>query len=73
MSINNLSIVWAMALFKPENPTIQQQLGQVNASEADDNSLQSVRTAATMSLLQVSILSTILEAYAAGKLDLSTS
>lgn len=68
MNMGNLSLIWAMTLFQPEmNPTPS----SVPTTNADE-SLQSVQSAASNSMLQTMILSTIFDAYVGGKLDLST-
>lgn len=71
MSANNLSLIWAMTLFQPEDPTTAVFRPTSPTPETDASSLVSVRSATTKSMLQTTILSTILESYAAGKLDLS--
>ncbi|VDL18851.1 unnamed protein product [Hymenolepis diminuta] len=65
MTASNLSLVWAITLFQPL------QIDAGSSAEIDLTSLQNARSAASQSMLQTTILSTILKYCADGNLDLS--
>lgn len=67
MTASNLSLVWAVTLFQPL------QIDSGSPAEIDLTSLQNAQSAALQSMLQTTILSTILKYYADGNLDLSIS
>ncbi|VDO08259.1 unnamed protein product [Rodentolepis nana] len=69
MNAGNLSLIWAMTLFQP--PSASLRSGVANPTAIDAASLQSVQKATSNSMLQTTILNTLLVSYASGKLDLS--
>nr|CDS27212.1 active breakpoint cluster region [Hymenolepis microstoma] len=71
MNAGNLSLIWGMTLFQPDATSAPLRIGVGDPTEIDAASLQSVQKATSNSMLQNTILNTILVSYAAGKLDLS--
>lgn len=74
MNLGSLSVIWAMTLFHPENmlapPLIPPAIAET--SDAKNAPPQSLQSATSVSMLQTTVLSTIFDAYANGKLDLPT-
>ncbi|VDM32414.1 unnamed protein product [Hydatigera taeniaeformis] len=74
MNIGNLSLIWTMTLFQPENVPTTPKASSATAETPDAKKApsQSLQSAASVGVLQTMILSTIFDAYANGKLDLPT-